>query len=151
MRRVAPTSSSRTRATRRTSSHAARAGSSTADIATRSGQRIYGNQELWDSFPPEDFERVVKETNALQAELRASGEFVGAWGVGDQVMAKTVHLDNGVPVVTDGPYIESKEKLGGFWIIKAPDLDAALVWARDGSAACQGPVEVRPFQEEPEA
>ena len=52
------------------------------------------------------------------------------------------------PVITDGPYIEAKEQLGGFWVIKAPDLDAALTWARDGSAACQGPVEVRPFQDD---
>ena len=53
--------------------------------------------------------------------------------------------------MTDGPYIEAKEQLGGFWVITAPDLDAALAWAKDGSLACQGPVEVRPFQEDPEA
>src|SRR5215471_1640321 len=51
---------------------------------------IYGNEELWSSFPQEEFERVVVETNALQAELKASGEFVGAYGVGDQVLATTV-------------------------------------------------------------
>lgn len=50
------------------------------------------------------------------------------------------------PVVTDGPFAESKEFLGGFWIIEATDLDEALDWARRGSAACAGPVEVRPFQ-----
>ena len=52
------------------------------------------------------------------------------------------------PIVTDGPFAETKEWLGGFWVIEAPDLDAALAWARKGSAACQGPVEVRPFQAE---
>ena len=47
---------------------------------------IYGNEELWSSFPPEVFEEVVRDTNALQAELRKTGEFVGAWGVGDQIV-----------------------------------------------------------------
>jgi len=88
---------------------------------------IYGNQELWDSFPPEDMERIIRETGALQAELRASGEFVGAWGVADQVQAKTVHLDSGVPVVTDGPYIEAKEYLGSFDIIDV-DSDSMFEW-----------------------
>ena len=53
------------------------------------------------------------------------------------------------PVVTDGPFAESKEYLGGFWVIEAADLDDALDWAKRGSAACAGPVEVRPFQAEP--
>src|SRR5438094_384646 len=87
---------------------------------------IYGNEELWSSFPQEEFERVVTETNALQAELKASGEFVGAYGVGDQVLAKTVTLDDGAPVVTDGPYIEAKEYLGSFDIIDVDSLERAL-------------------------
>ena len=53
--------------------------------------------------------------------------------------------------MTDGPYLESKEHIGGFWIIEAEDLDAALAWAAKGSTACGGPVEVRPFQGEPAA
>ncbi len=52
-------------------------------------------------------------------------------------------------VTTDGPFAEAKEQLGGFWVLKAPDLDAALKLAGEASAACHGPVEVRPFQEEP--
>ena len=51
---------------------------------------IYGNEELWASFPPEDLAKVIEETNALHQELRESGEFIGAWGVADQVKAKTV-------------------------------------------------------------
>ena len=109
---------------------------------------IYGNEELWSSFPQEDFEQVVVETNALQAELKASGEFVSAYGVGDQVLAKQVTLVDGAPVVTDGPYLETKEWIGGFWIIEASDLDAALKWAVEGSAACEAKVEVRPFAPE---
>jgi hypothetical protein len=52
--------------------------------------------------------------------------------------------------MTDGPFSEAKEQLGGFWVIEAPDLDVALALAAKGSAACEGPVEVRPFQELPE-
>jgi hypothetical protein len=52
-------------------------------------------------------------------------------------------------VTTDGPYLETKEQLGGFWIIEAADLDVALAWAGKGSQACMAPVEVRPFQDEP--
>ncbi len=109
---------------------------------------IYGNQELWDSFPQADFERIVKDTNALQTELRASGEFVGAWGVGDQVMAKCVHLDNGVPVVTDGPYIEAKEYLGSFDIIDVESEERALEIAARIPFAAVGRVEVRPLMHE---
>ena len=50
--------------------------------------------------------------------------------------------------MTDGPYIETKEVLGGFWVLNVPDLDAALDWAKQATIACRGPVEVRPFQAE---
>ena len=49
--------------------------------------------------------------------------------------------------MTDGPYAESKEQMGGFWVIEAPDLDVALDWAARAAAACEGPVELRPFQD----
>src|SRR5690606_23690547 len=78
---------------------------------------IYGNEELWESFPEEEMAKIIAETDALQAELRASGEFVGAWGVADQAQAKTVRVRDGVPAVTDGPYIEAKEYLGSFDVI----------------------------------
>jgi hypothetical protein len=109
---------------------------------------IYGNQELWDSFTPEEFEPVIRDTDALQAELRQSGEFVGAWGVGDQVLAKTVHLEDGVPVVTDGPYIEAKEYLGSFDIIDVESEERALEIAARVPFARIGRVEVRPLMHE---
>jgi hypothetical protein len=59
-----------------------------------------------------------------------------------------VRSTNGDVSMTDGPYAESKEQMGGFWVIEATDLDAALDWARRAAAACEGPVEVRPFQGE---
>ena len=109
---------------------------------------IYGNEELWSSFPQEEFERVVTETNALQAELKASGEFVGAYGVGDQVLAKTVTLVDGAPVVSDGPYIETKEYLGSFDIIDVDSLERALEIAARVPFARLGQVEVRPLMHE---
>ena len=109
---------------------------------------IYGNEELWSSFPQEEFERVVTETNALQAELKASGEFVGAYGVGDQVLAKTVTLVDGAPVVTDGPYLEAKEHLGSFDIIDVDSLERALEIAARVPFARLGQVEVRPLMHE---
>ena len=62
--------------------------------------------------------------------------------------ATSVDATGGEAVVTDGPYAEAKEYLGGFWVIEASDLDAALAVAAKGSAACEGKVEVRPFQGE---
>ena len=56
--------------------------------------------------------------------------------------------EGGEVITSDGPFAEAKEHLGGFWVIKAEDLDDALRWAAKGSAACKGPVEVRPFQDD---
>ena len=61
------------------------------------------------------------------------------------VVATVLRADGGDGLVTDGPYPEGKEHIGGFWIIRAPDLDAALDWARKATAACKLPVEVRPM------
>jgi hypothetical protein len=57
-------------------------------------------------------------------------------------------VEGGEVLTTDGPFAESKEHIGGFWVIRAPDLDAALAWAAKASVACAAPVEVRPFQED---
>ena len=109
---------------------------------------IYGNEELWSSLPQDDMERVVAETNALQVELKASGEFIGAYGVADQEMAKTVHLADGVPVVTDGPYLEAKEYLASFDIVDCDSLERALEIAARVPAARYVKVEVRPLMHE---
>jgi hypothetical protein len=109
---------------------------------------IYGNEDVWSSFSQEDFEQVVTETNALQAELKASGEFVCAYGVGDAVLAKKVKLVDGTPVVTDGPYLETKEYLGSFDIIDVDSLERALEIAARVPFARLGEVEVRPLMHE---
>jgi hypothetical protein len=109
---------------------------------------IYGNAELWASFDPDDFPKVIAATDALHNELRKTGEFIGAYGVSDQVLAKTVHIDNGVPVVTDGPYIEAKEYIGSFTLIDVESLDRALEIAALDPFAQYGQVEVRPLMNE---
>ena len=98
---------------------------------------------------PEVMRRLVKQVDEFNAELQAKGAWVFAGGLADPSSATVVRATDGDPVTTDGPFAETKEQLGGFWIITAPDLDAALALATEGSAACAGPVEVRPFVDEP--
>jgi hypothetical protein len=98
----------------------------------------------------EEMERAYKDVNVFNTELQAKGAWVFAGGLHPADTATVVRVKDGDVLTTDGPFAETKEQLGGFWIIKAADLDEALAWAAKGAAACKGPVEVRPFQEEPE-
>jgi hypothetical protein len=109
---------------------------------------IYGNEELWNSFPQDALAEVIQETDALHQELRASGEFIGAYGLADQVNAKQVHLQDGVPVVTDGPYLEAKEYIGSFDIVDCESPERALEIAARVPFARFGQVEVRPIMHE---
>jgi hypothetical protein len=101
--------------------------------------------------PPEEMQKAFKQVDEFNAEIMAAGAWVFAGGLHAPEIATVVNAKDGDVVITDGPFAETKEHLGGFWIITAPDLDAALAWATKGSAACMGPVEVRPFQDEPES
>jgi hypothetical protein len=102
-------------------------------------------------LPPEDeIQRMYKQVDAFNAELQSAGAWVFAGGLHPPTTATVVRAQGGQVVTTDGPFAETKEQLGGFWVVKAADLDAALDWAAKGSAACGAPVEVRPFQESPE-
>jgi hypothetical protein len=86
-----------------------------------------------------------KEIDAFNAELQASGSWVFAGGLHPADTATTVDATGAEVVTTDGPFAESKEQIAGFWVVEAPDLDAALAMAAKGSAACRLAVEVRPF------
>jgi len=102
--------------------------------------------------PSEDeMQRMFKAVDVFNADLQASGAWVFAGGLHPADTATVVRIADGEAVTTDGPFAESKEQLGGFWIIDVADLDAALALAEAGSRACGGPVEVRPFQDVPEA
>jgi hypothetical protein len=83
--------------------------------------------------------------SAFNDRLQAEGYWVFAGGLGSTDAATVVDNRGDEPVITDGPFIESKEHLAGFWILEAPDLDVALKLAADGSKACNRKIEVRPF------
>jgi len=98
----------------------------------------------------EEITQMYADVDAFNKDLQSSGMWVFAGGLHPPATATVVRSKNGEVVTSDGPFAETKEQLGGFWIISAPDLDVALAWAAKGSEACGGPVEVRPFQELPE-
>ena len=98
---------------------------------------------------PEVMERMYAQVDTFNQGLKSSGSWVFAGGLHPASSATVVDASGGDVVTTDGPFAESKEHLGGFWIVEADDLDAALELARQASEACEGPVEVRPFQDEP--
>ena len=92
--------------------------------------------------------KIMSDVDSLNQELKASGTWVFAGGLHPSSTATVVRLNDGDMLVTDGPFVEGKEHIGGFWVIEAPDLDAALEWGRKAARACTVPIEVRPFQEE---
>lgn len=83
--------------------------------------------------------------DAFNEGLRADGHWVFAGGLGSPSTATVIDNRRGEALLTDGPFVESKEYLAGFWVIEAPDLDVALRLAAEGSRACNRKVEVRPF------
>ena len=100
--------------------------------------------------PPDNIDQIMRDVDALNDQLRSAGAWVFAGGLHPSRTATVVQLDGDEVLTTDGPFAEGKEHIGGFWVIKAPDLDAALEWGRKATRACQVPIEVRPFQEEAE-
>jgi len=98
--------------------------------------------------PPEQMQQAFRQVDAYNAKMQDAGVWVFGGGLESPEIATVVKTEGGETVMTDGPFGETKEHLGGFWIIEAPDRDAALEWAAGASAACMGPVEVRPFQAE---
>ena len=109
-------------------------------------------QYLVANYLPDDFdpstvtEAMFEEIHALNRELIAAGVRKFACGISPAANAKTVRKQSdGTVVVTDGPYLETKEHIGGFWVLECTDLNEALAWGRKAAVACRAPVEVRPF------
>ena len=101
---------------------------------------------------PDDYDSSVegeamqRDIHALNREMIAAGVRSFAGGLSPASNAKSLRAQpDGKVLITDGPYLETKEHIGGFWILKAADLDAALVWGRKEAVACRAPVEVRQF------
>ena len=103
--------------------------------------------------PPSDeaMQQSMKDVDALNQTMQKEGVWVFAGGLHEASTATVVRQQDGEVLTTDGPFAESREHIGGFWVIKADDLDAALAWAKKATVACRAPVEVRPFHDEPEA
>lgn len=98
--------------------------------------------------PPEVLGPIMQKVDAINQELKATGAWVFAGGLNHPSTATVVRLKDGEMLMTDGPFAEGKEYIGGFSIIAAPDLDAALGWARKFTEAITLPIEVRPFVDE---
>jgi hypothetical protein len=98
----------------------------------------------------EDLMQVFADVEAVNQTIKAAGQWVFGGGLEHPSSATVVDNTGAKVSITDGPYVETKEMLGGFWVVELPDLDAALELAERASKACRGPVEVRPFQPEPE-
>jgi hypothetical protein len=97
---------------------------------------------------PEAMQEIFRDVDALNDQLRSAGVWVFAGGLHPSSTATVIRAEGNEILTTDGPYVEGKEHIGGFWVIRAEDLDAALEWGRKATRACQAPIEVRPLQEE---
>lgn len=95
---------------------------------------------------PEELERITRDITGIHEQLQQEGAWVFGGGLHDPTTATVVTSKGGRPVTTDGPFVETKEVLGGFSVIDVADLDVALAWAERMSEATTCPIEIRPFQ-----
>ncbi len=109
------------------------------------GPSEYGEHGSYDTA--EENEAQFRETGVFNEKLIREGRLVFANGLAEASASTVVDGTGATPVFTDGPYVESKEYIAGFWVIEAADLDEALALAAEGSKACRRRVEVRPIHE----
>ena len=112
---------------------------------------IYGNDEQWASIPAEEWPDFIAKQDAWNARYMASGELLGAYGLGSEKTAKLVRRTEGLPAVTDGPYLETKEFIASLYLLDVPDEARALEIAADMPSADLHPVEVWPVPHEAKA
>jgi hypothetical protein len=100
-----------------------------------------------DDFDPStESEETGRDIDTLNEEMAAARVVIFVGGLTSASEAKSLRVrSNGEVLVTDGPYLETKEHIGGFWVLKATDMDEALEWGRKAAVACRAPVEVRPL------
>jgi hypothetical protein len=99
--------------------------------------------------PEDEMQQAFEQVDRFNQRMMDEGKWVFGGGLETPDTATVVKAHEGETVITDGPFAEAKEQIGGFWILELADLDEALALAAEASAACMGPVEVRPFQAEP--
>jgi hypothetical protein len=112
---------------------------------------IYADENAWDSFSDDERAAAYAQYAAFGDEARAAGVYVTASELGPTRDATTVRVRDGEPLVTDGPYAEIKEALGGFYLLDCGSMDEALDWAARIPTAEHGSVEVRPLYVDPNA
>ncbi len=103
------------------------------------------------SMDPEELQAVFAAVEAFNTALKEAGAWVFAGGLNPPSTATTVDNTGDTPLLTDGPFVEAKEYLGGFWVIEAKDDDAAIEWTKQASRALQSRIEVRALQGGPDA
>jgi hypothetical protein len=109
---------------------------------------IYGNRELWESFPAAEWPKAIADQEAFNTKFFETGELLGAYGVADAAQAKTVKVRNGLPAVSDGPYLETKEYLASWYLVDVEDEKRALEIAAEIPFASFREVEVWPILHE---
>jgi hypothetical protein len=109
---------------------------------------IYGNQELWDSIDPAEFQKEIAEFDVFNKKFYDSGELLGAYGVADAALSKLVRVADGQPAVTDGPYLETKEYLASWYLLDVDSEERALEIAAELPSSKFRPVEVWPILHE---
>ena len=100
---------------------------------------------------PERLDRIMRDVRAVRDEMKAAGAWVFSAGLHPPSTATVLRAQEEGVLMTDGPFVEGKEHLGGFTIVKSPDLDAALGWGKKLARATTLPIEVRPFHDEAES
>ncbi|MER5349510.1 YciI family protein [Kitasatospora sp. NPDC002551] len=109
---------------------------------------IYGNQAKWDAFPAEEWPAAIAKQEAFNTKYRETGELIGAYGLADAAAAQLVRRSEGLPVVTDGPYLETKEYIASFYLLDCESLERAQRIAADMPFADVEPVELWPVLHE---
>src|SRR5881397_1422005 len=107
--------------------------------------------EARDPMTQEEMRQFMERVGVLEEELKSAGAWLFGGRLHEPDTATVVRVSDGEVLTTDGPFAESKEHLGGFYIIEAEDLDAALAWGSKVTGAIQAPIEVRPFWDKPAA
>ena len=107
---------------------------------------IYENESAWETMTKEDGDRIMGEYFAFTDDIRKSGQYVAGEALQPTATATTVRVRKGKIATTDGPFAETKEQLGGYYLVEAKDLNEAIQIAARIPAAKNGSVEVRPIQ-----
>jgi hypothetical protein len=108
---------------------------------------LYADEKAGSKIPPADMSKFMDRMYAYEASLTKAGAFVATSALAPTWDAKTINLDDGELKVHDGPYAETKEQFGGYYIIEAADMDAAVDWAAKCPAATWGKIEIRPYHD----